>query len=163
MAADNITEAKAWLEPTRKYLARLDEAALQESYEALVDAAVNQLRHSLADALSKSMDDNTLRKIFRMSLDLFRTLYGCKAVFNLWMPAVQPQTLTIFDPNIMTAVNSTEDDDALVGRSIEVSVFPGVYKFGDEFGENVSPWIACRPLWHQSIQWGLTVLCRVIR
>ncbi|KAK4544122.1 hypothetical protein LTR36_004620 [Oleoguttula mirabilis] len=135
-----VADGKAWLEPTRKLIAHMDEDALRKSDQSLVDTAINMLHAMLADALpiNWAAVDAGLRKIFTTAFELFRALHRAKATFVVEMvPAVLPQENGAFRPDIMTAVNnSTEDEDALGGRAIKVSVFPVVYKFGNEMGEN---------------------------
>ncbi|KAK5119581.1 hypothetical protein LTR85_007410 [Meristemomyces frigidus] len=137
---DAVADGKAWLEPTRKLIAQIDTGALRKSDQALLDSAIQRVHSMLVDALPMDWTaaEGGLRKIFAAAFELFRTLHSSKALFVVEMlPAVLPHELAAFDPNTMTAINNTtEDEDALGGRSIEVSVFPVVYKFGNEVGEN---------------------------
>lgn len=140
-AVDMVADAKSWLEPTRNFISRLDETALLKSDQALVDRAIKQLHSMMAEALRLDWvaADAGLRKIFGTAFELFRALHRSKALFHIKMtPVVLPGVSSCFQIDSMTAVSSAEDERALIGRLIEVSVFPGIYKFGNELGENVS-------------------------
>lgn len=136
-------EAKPWLEPTRKLIDRLDESALPKSDRALLDSAILQLQTMLGGAVTLDWNaaDAGLRKLFTTAFQLFRSLHRAKALFQVQMThAVLPRQKQqpSFQPDTMSDINNIEDEGVLAGRPIEASVFPGICKFGDELGENVS-------------------------
>ncbi|KAK3615376.1 hypothetical protein LTR56_026624 [Elasticomyces elasticus] len=140
---------KDWLEPTRKLLGSLDEQALQESDQALVDSMALEM-HSILDPVLqgtwKPTAEKSLRKIVQSAFELFRMLHSSKALFQIeFTPAASPRGKLAFDAAMMQALASEEDHGALRNQLLQVSVFPGVFKYGDEMGNNLDE---------------LTVICR---
>ncbi|KAK5119642.1 hypothetical protein LTR85_007471 [Meristemomyces frigidus] len=130
--AGSGVEAKPWLTATRKLLFAGDDAAMRESEHALTESAFQEVDWTLMTALPTNREDTgkALRKCFAAAFQLYRSLHEAKALFQMEMsPCVA------FQPDVMTAVNSAEDDSQLTGKPIALSVFPGIYKFGDAFGE----------------------------
>lgn len=133
---------KAWLEPTRKLLETTDKVVLEKSMQSLVDRAVLHALKALSLALPAkppAYAETRLRKTFASAFELFRMLHRSKASFQVeFSPAVLPDGASQFRAEQMQALNSVDEDSVLEGRTIQVSVFPGVFKFGDEMGNNVS-------------------------
>ncbi|KAK5129420.1 hypothetical protein LTR08_003276 [Meristemomyces frigidus] len=133
-ATDVVAVVKPWLEPTRRLLDRLDEMALQKADQSFIDKAVKHFHCLLVYALP--MDWNVaqvgLRKIFAAAFELFRLLHHSKAFFRLEVMSIDRG----YQQNTMESVNSTEEETVLAGRPLELSVFPAVYKFGNELGDN---------------------------
>lgn len=138
----DINGTKAWLERTRQLLFQLDAPTVHRADEELLNFATDDLPKMLRDAISLEWDNvkPAFRKILSSVLDLARALHRSKAVFEVQMiPAHLPDNdFSVFDSEVMMAASSGEEDVALIGRPIEVSVFPAVYKYGNEVGENVS-------------------------
>ena len=101
-----------------------------------------ETEHTIVKAMQIEWHPNVqhgLATIYQSGLELFRLLHRQNAVFQVEMaPACEEGVPQHFHPVTMEDVNSTADEEALAGRTIDVSVFPLVYKSGDERGENVS-------------------------
>ncbi|KAK6391338.1 hypothetical protein LTR65_004502 [Meristemomyces frigidus] len=135
--AQDPVQAKAWLVSTHALLFSND-TAMRESEFALITSAVQDVRRTLSEALPIDWEAAglRLRKALMIAFHLAKTLHRAKALFHVEMaPAVRDSERLLFQPDVMLAVNSVEYDSELVGRPIAISVFPGVYKFGDEMGE----------------------------
>lgn len=131
---------KDWLERTRKLLLQMDGEALQQADKGFETCAIEVVAKRLGDciAVDWNASEATLRKILSSAAELFRALHSSKATFDLEMAAVRDGVdMAVFDIDNMTSVNSAEEETALIGRPIEISVFPGIYKYGDEHGQNV--------------------------
>ncbi|KAK5682016.1 hypothetical protein LTR17_027435 [Elasticomyces elasticus] len=131
---------KDWLEPTRKLLGSLDEQALQESDQALVDSTALEM-HSILDPVLqgtwKPTAEKSLRKIVQSPFEPFRMLHSSKALFQIeFTPAASPRGKLAFDAAMMQVLASEEDHGALRNQLLQVSVFPGVFKYGDKIGNN---------------------------
>jgi hypothetical protein len=100
------------------------------------------VQHSIVKAMhiswTATMEDQ-LGKVFHNGLDLFRLLQRQQATFHVVMASayVENEARRI-NTTTMEDVNGADEDINLQDRLIEVSVFPLVYKMGDERGENVS-------------------------
>ncbi|KAK4901418.1 hypothetical protein LTR49_027272 [Elasticomyces elasticus] len=80
-----------------------------------------------------------MRKISISAFELFRTLQQAKAVFRFqFIHAASSSEITKFESGVMQALGSTEEDDALQGKPVQASVFPAVWKLGDEMGNNLN-------------------------
>ncbi|KAK5737793.1 hypothetical protein LTR17_006441 [Elasticomyces elasticus] len=138
----DTTDVKAWLEATRKLLQSMDSEKLQKADDILIERATSEVIRVLTPALPNGClagAEKTLRKISATAFELFRVLHHSKAQFRFFLPLVDPDTGTDrFNPEQMQAEATEEDDGALDGRPIQVSVFPAVCKFGDEMGNNQS-------------------------
>ncbi|KAK5744404.1 hypothetical protein LTR17_002114 [Elasticomyces elasticus] len=139
-AADDkdAVETKAWLEPTRKLLSIIDDAALRKSDEQLVTNAVNHFFHALGPSLDDKWPpkaENGLRKIASSAMELFKSLHQSKAVFKFDFEASGGKNYHFIGTD-MQAIANEEEELKLGGRPLEMLVFPGVFKFGDEMGNN---------------------------
>ncbi|RMZ09540.1 hypothetical protein D0864_01495 [Hortaea werneckii] len=133
------TALKEWLERTRKLLFQMDREALHQADKDLETSAIQLLAKDLGDciAVDWNASEATLRKILGSAAELFRALHSSKATFDLETAPVRDGVdMAVFDMDKMTSVNSAEEEAALIGRPIEVSVFPGIFKYGDEHGQN---------------------------
>lgn len=129
----------SWLETTRQLISRADEEALRHSDQALVNKMVSDFRRCLPGLLAGGNGGEAagrLKKNFATVQDFFRILLRQKARFTLTMPSLN--AIVKFDPLHMEVADVGEEDDELVGRQIGLSVFPGIYKFGNEDGQHVS-------------------------
>ncbi|KAI7081266.1 hypothetical protein KC356_g9233 [Hortaea werneckii] len=138
-ASGDQTDVKDWLERTRKLLLQMDRKALQQSDKALESRAIEVLKKRLGRciAVDWNASEASLRKAFTSATELFRVLHSSKATFYLEMTSVHDGVdMAVYDFDRMTSVNSAEEEAALIGRPIEVSVFPGIWKYGDELGQN---------------------------
>lgn len=123
-------------------LARHEEGKLQQAYEALLNYMVQEIHDAVAEAVSPKWPEEvnrSLRQTFKDSVEFFRMLRRHPARFTVDMlPAmVSPAEIQLFDPTHMMDENN-EDGGELLGRSVQMSLFPAVYKWGDERGDNVS-------------------------
>ncbi|KAK5678545.1 hypothetical protein LTS10_008989 [Elasticomyces elasticus] len=136
----DVSETKAWLEPTRRLLTLIDYPMLQESDALHITDAVEEIGRTLGPPLSNKWDDKaeaSLRKITTSAFELFRMLQQSNAVFRMnFTGATLPGGECYFSPELMQAVASAEEDSILDGRQIQMLVFPGIFKFGDEMGNN---------------------------
>ncbi|KAK4895261.1 hypothetical protein LTR27_006604 [Elasticomyces elasticus] len=139
-AEKDLTETKAWLEPTRKLLGYVDVDALRESDESFIKNSMEEifilLRPLLNDKWHTKAEAN-MRKIITSTFELFRLLHESKALFRTGFVGIAPSTKKYrFVPEEMQAIASGEEDGDLEGKALQMLVFPGVYKFGDEMGNN---------------------------
>lgn len=122
-------------------LLEINEKALQEADMKLIEAAIYDAFDMLKSAvfIDWETEKPTLRKILASAIELYRELHRSKATFKLQMiPCHTSQGSNTFEMSTMAAVASDENEHALVARPLEVSVFPGIYKYGNEMGQNVS-------------------------
>ncbi|KAK5695969.1 hypothetical protein LTR97_008389 [Elasticomyces elasticus] len=136
----DVSETKAWLEPTRRLLTLIDHPMLQESDALHITDAVEEIGRTLGPLLSNEWvpkAEASLRKITTSAFELFRMLQQSNAVFRMnFTGAALPGGKCYFSPELMQAVASAEEDSTLDGRQIQMLVFPGIFKFGDEMGNN---------------------------
>ncbi|KAI7390589.1 hypothetical protein KC336_g16906 [Hortaea werneckii] len=140
MKVNNVAGFKEWLQPTRKMMQEYDEEAMHKADRALLLAACDRLQLLLGDAimLNWEVEAPRLIKILTPARDLFRKLHSAKADFHVeMMPVRYVDGFATFDTDTMTAIQSEEEEDELLGRGLQISVFPAVYKFGDEMGQNM--------------------------
>ncbi|KAI7551059.1 hypothetical protein KC331_g2785 [Hortaea werneckii] len=140
MKVKNVSGFKEWLQPTRKLMHEYDEEAMHEADRKLLFSACERLQVLLGDAivLNWEIEAPRLIKILTPARDLFRALHSAKADFKVEMMPVQLGDGTVtFDTDTMTAIQSEEEETELLGRSLQISVFPAVYKYGDEMGQNM--------------------------
>ncbi|KAI6881796.1 hypothetical protein KC360_g7149 [Hortaea werneckii] len=131
---------KEWLQPTRKLMQQYNKHATQQADERLLLQSCESLRELLGDAILLDWETETPRlvKILAPVHDLFRTLHSAKADFEVEMMPVQHRNgIVTFDTDTMTAIQSEEEEDELLGRTLQISVFPAVYKYGNEMGQNM--------------------------
>ncbi|KAI7155865.1 hypothetical protein KC349_g6684 [Hortaea werneckii] len=140
MKVINVAGFKEWLQPTRKLMQEYDEEAMHEADRRLLLAACDNLQMLLGDAivLNWEIEAPRLIKILTPARDLFRALHSAKADYRVKMMPVQLGDGTVtFDTDTMTAIQSEEEETELLGRALQISVFPAVYKYGDEMGQNM--------------------------
>ncbi|KAI7470723.1 hypothetical protein KC351_g12521 [Hortaea werneckii] len=131
---------KEWLQPTRKLMQQCNKHATQQADERLLLQSCESLKELLGDAILLDWRTETPRlvKILAPARDLFRTLHSAKANFEVEMMHVRyANGFATFDMDTMTAIQSEEEETELLGRTLQISVFPAVYKFGDEMGQNM--------------------------
>lgn len=112
----------------------------QKADERLLQRSCQALRELLGDAivLNWEIEAPRLIKILTPARDLFRALHSAKADYKVKMMPVQYRDgIVTFDTDAMTVVQSDEEEAELLGRALQISVFPAVYKYGDEMGQNV--------------------------
>ncbi|KAK3619065.1 hypothetical protein LTR56_024270 [Elasticomyces elasticus] len=136
----NPMETKAWLQPTRKLLSCINEQALQESDKRLLDGALEQSFKILGTLFQDkwhAKSESNLRKIVTAACDLFKLLHESKALFKIDFAGTSLNTeRSRFRPEMMQAIGTDEEDGQLDGRQLQMLVFPGVFKYGDEMGDN---------------------------
>ncbi|KAI7206041.1 hypothetical protein KC343_g7793 [Hortaea werneckii] len=140
MKVSSVASFKEWLQSTRKMMQEHDGEALHEADRALLLAACERLQLLLGDAivLNWGIQGPRLIKILTPARDLFRKLHSAKADFHVeMMPVRYANGVATFDTDTMTAIQSDEEETELLGLALQISVFPGVYKFGDEMGQNM--------------------------
>lgn len=146
LLAQGHLATKPWIELTRKLIAQSDNAVLERAVNALVCDMLQEVHYNLGRALGvdwPSNLQNDLAKIFVSCLDFFRILHRQSAMFSVRMVCNTDNDGTPgrIGPEWMEDVNN-EDEDDVKGRGIEFSLFPAIYKKGDERGENARlPWI----------------------
>ncbi|RMZ26731.1 hypothetical protein D0859_09211 [Hortaea werneckii] len=132
-------DLKAWLEPTRKVMSQADSNAVQQADQNLLDCALDTIKRGLgaSAAVDWKAAEPALRKALVTGHGLFRSLHHSKASFRMEMHPVRTgDDWTVFNDNLMTAINSLEEEDVLVGRPLAVCAFPAIHKYGNELGEN---------------------------
>ncbi|KAI7554278.1 hypothetical protein KC331_g658 [Hortaea werneckii] len=140
MKVNNVASFKEWLQSTRKMMQEYNKEAVDEADRKLLLAACDKLQMLLGDAivLNWEIEAPRLIKILTPARDLFRTLHSAKADFYVEMMPVQfGDGIVTFDTDTMTAVQSDEEEPELLGRDLQISVFPIIYKYGDEMGQNM--------------------------
>ena len=125
-----------------------DSEAVQGGFEALV----GQLSRTVSSRLRKTLQlswtseaEKELKTILREALTIIRTLHNHTASFRMTMlDAITKNKATgvsgkrTFDPEIMQELSDCEDEDVLTGMPLAASVFPLVYRCGDDAGNYVS-------------------------
>ena len=138
--ADHL-EVKVWMESTRRLLGKVDQSALKDADDALVDNTVHEILQSLIPSLQGKTIPKAeikLRKICTLTFELFGMLHRSKAVFYLQFAGVASKTrVAPFQQKFMEVVGDGEAG-SLEGRILQIAVFPAVLKYGDEMGNNVS-------------------------
>ena len=132
---------KQWMELTRKMMEDVAERSLEEAHVNLVHALVHKVIANLGRTINIEWPkgfEASLTKIFTSCVELSRLLRRQSADFFAEMlPAVYEIRHTSFDPDTMEDIDNSQAEasqDSLVG----LSMFPLIYKKGDEHGENVS-------------------------
>lgn len=136
----NVIGFKEWLQSTRKLMQHHNKHATHEADEDLFVESCSDLQDLFEDAIVIDWQTETPRlvKILAPALDLFRKLHSAKADFKVKVMPVQHRNgIVTFDTDTMTAIQSEEEEDELLGRALQISVFPAVYKYGNEVGQNV--------------------------
>ncbi|KAI7231897.1 hypothetical protein KC330_g6192 [Hortaea werneckii] len=140
MKVKKVASFKEWLQSTRKMMQEYNKAAVDEADGKLLFAACHKLQMLLGDAivLSWEIEAPRLIKILTPARDLFRTLHSAKADFHVEMMPIQfGDGIVPFDTDTMTAVQNDEEETELLGRALQISVFPAVYKYGNKMGQNM--------------------------
>ncbi|KAK3616100.1 hypothetical protein LTR22_027180 [Elasticomyces elasticus] len=136
----NPIETKAWLEPTRKMLSLTKAQELRESDERFFQNTLDDLMQFLGelfDDKSAPKAEASLRKIITTAFDLFKLLHESKALFKIdFLGTNLVSEENKFRSGTMQAIASDEEETALVRRPLQMLVFPGVFKFGNELGNN---------------------------
>ncbi|KAI6821314.1 hypothetical protein KC340_g12894 [Hortaea werneckii] len=136
----NVIGFKEWLQSTRKLMQHHNKHATHEADEDLFVESCSDLQDLFEDAIVIDWQTETPRlvKILAPALDLFRKLHSAKADFKVKVMPVQHRNgIVTFDTDTMTAIQSEEEEDELLGRALQISVFPAVYKYGNEVGQNM--------------------------
>ncbi|KAI7260443.1 hypothetical protein KC345_g10061 [Hortaea werneckii] len=136
----NVAGFKEWLQSTRKLMQHHDEHATHKADKMLLVGSCSTLQGLFEDAIFIDWKTEMPRlvKILAPALDLFRKLHIAKAGFQVEMAPVRyGNGINAFDSDTMTAVQSDEEESELLGRILQISVFPAVYKYGDEMGQNM--------------------------
>ncbi|RMY78568.1 hypothetical protein D0864_09257 [Hortaea werneckii] len=147
MRAADTPNTKAWLGLTRKMLLEIDLKADMDADEMLAEMAVKHTVEMLsaAIAINWAAEKPTMHKIFPSVIGLYRNLHCCKAIFKLRMISCHSsQRPSIFAMTTIEAVTSDENEDSLTSRPIELSVFPGICKYGNEMCRNHHMTVICR-------------------
>jgi hypothetical protein len=137
-------EQKGWLESTRKMLGVRNPGAVGEAHDRLVANMVHEIQYGIAHAMHVKWSEaasQELSRVFTKGLELFRVMHRQHASFHVQMaPAYEGEEPgRRLNPETMIDVDNAEDEVALRDRLIEISVYPLVYKTGDERGEMVGP------------------------
>jgi hypothetical protein len=134
-------DRKQWLQATTALIGQVDPEALSEAQVRFIAKMVQDVEHSIAKAMHVNWNptvEQELAKVFSMGLDLFRVLHRQQAAFYVQMAsAMKGGKQRPFNPETMQDVDNLEDASVLRGRPVEISVFPLLYKEGDERGEMV--------------------------
>jgi hypothetical protein len=134
-------DRKQWLLATRALIGHVDPEALNEAQDRLIAKMVQDIEHSIGKAMNVKWSttvEQELAKVFSMGLDLFRVLHRQQANFFIQMAsAMKGEEQRRFNPETMQDVENVEDASLLRDRFVEISVFPLLYKKGDERGERV--------------------------
>ena len=128
---------------TRKLLEETKHDALDESDKQLVHEQVRSVYSILRNAVSTewtSQVRSDLAKIFRDAQEFYRIVYMQQSHIEVAMPyAIGGDGAPVaFDPKRMEAVDAEEDESALAGKPVEVTVFPAVYKIEETCNVSVS-------------------------
>lgn len=126
---------------TRQLLAQRDAAALEQADKRMLYSIIREILSNLQDALpvvfTVRMQED-LGKVVRSSMELAQLLHHQAAKFRVGMIRARSTDgrPTPFDSNQMEDVSGAmEGGDQ--GWEVQMTVFPGVFKWGDERGENV--------------------------
>lgn len=122
-------------------LIEIDHKAILDADQMLAEMAVKHTVEMLSAAIAINWEAEkpTLHKVFSSVIGLYRDLHCCKAIFKLRMIGCRSfQDHSVFETTTIEAVACNENEDSLASRPIEFSVFPGIYKYGNETCQNVS-------------------------
>jgi hypothetical protein len=124
-----------WFITTRKLLTENAKDASRDADHQLAGNLVNLICSVLQDTVSVEWTHSmrvTLSDILDRAQDFYRLVYSQKPQLKVMMPmAVAHGDPVKFDPKQMEIVNGAlEDDTALAGCAVEISVFPAVHKVG---------------------------------
>lgn len=127
---------------TQKLLSRTNNDVLERAYNSLVCDMMMEVRFNLTHATNVEWEptmDADLSKVFTSCLAFFRLLHRQSARFDVAVaPGVQADGRPrLFNPSYEEDINN-EDDEELHDRAVEMSLFPAIIKWGDEYGKNVS-------------------------
>ena len=122
-------------------IGRQDEEELRQADHNLIKHMLSELQYILAGAVDRPWSADIARELgtlFSSCLEFYRVLLRQPAQFGVEMIFARTRDgqERLFDPSIMTDV-SNEQVEVLQDRVIEMSLFPLVYKRGDERGDNV--------------------------
>lgn len=102
-----------------------------------IHGRINKILDELTCSMTTETRDKGLRSIIEQAVELSRLFRVQRAQFKVHMPTVENEHPLIFDDETMEDTSS-EDDYALDARHVECVIFPCLFKFGDETGDNVS-------------------------
>lgn len=140
--AGDYPETKQWIDITRKLLDRHDEGILDQAESRMHNEIMFEIHRALENAATIPWTEEVqaaLSKIITSTIQLFRLLHRQAARFQVRM--VDAITLggkgNRYNSAYMEDLgNEMEDDEA--DWEVGIAVFPGIFKWGDERGENVS-------------------------
>lgn len=132
-------ENRRLLEKIRRLISDKDLSILPRAERKHVEDMVASAKQDLGDTVKAELwtkeTDELLGKIFYQVVKLYQTLHRQEARYFVDMA---PASNWAFSPAQMEDVmDPGEGSETVKGSAIEVSVFPSVYKKGDEFGENM--------------------------
>lgn len=124
-----------WLIATRKLLSEKAGGALQAADRQCAEAQCDMLRDNLYRAIAIEWTPEVCQRlieIFMRAQDFYRLMCSQQSQLQITMlQAVANGRIQLFTPGNMEAMNVfTEDEAEVVGKQVEVSVFPVVYKAG---------------------------------
>ena len=135
------------METTRKLIGLREPAALNEAEDQLIAKMLQDVQFTIAEAMHipwTASVEQELRKVFGGGMDLFRLFHRQHATFNVLMARAYDDDEPLrINPVTMGDVDNAEDDDALMDRLIEISVFPLVYKTEIDQGDMVRSLCRC--------------------
>ena len=132
-----------WVTATRKLLVENAKEALEMSDRGLAETLSKMVRSELHYAVSlewtKEIHER-LTDIFKRGQEFYRLIYTQQSHLRIIMPMAKLDgQAQPFVPEEMEVVNGgMEDETALAGSPIEISVFPAVYKMGASASTSVS-------------------------
>lgn len=116
------------MEDTRKLLVAMDANEVNQAQSAVVDEILGNLRDAVLPAVDwKTSTENDVRKILKSAFELFQRLLPQRDVYQVQMLLAYrngqrfPYDSTLMDITHVSPAGSS-------GDTIEVSVFPGLYK-----------------------------------
>ncbi|KAK4554207.1 hypothetical protein LTR86_008735 [Recurvomyces mirabilis] len=134
----NPTSSKtnAWVQLTREILQGVDKTALAHSDEEMINGMIEELNTLFVDTLPGAWNmsvEKDLRKLCTDTMQHFMALYSAKPIFSIrFMPVTVQGKHCGYSSETMQSIS--EDEDDLEGQPLMLSIFPIVFKNGDEFG-----------------------------
>jgi hypothetical protein len=132
-----------WLTTTRKLLVENAKEAIATSDRLLAESLSKMVRSELHYAVSLDWTPEVhekLTEVFKSAQEFYRLIYSQQSQLHVIMPMAKLDgKAQPFVPEKMEIVNGgIEDETALAGSPIEISVFPAVYKMGASSSTSVS-------------------------
>lgn len=142
MSAHLYSETKPWIDMTRKVIQHKHSAKLKANNESLVYRILEEVYNDLAGPSSmwkwSEKLQSALAEILQSCVDFAQLLHRQSAIYEVHLPKVVGSAghRRKFDSTFLEDVKNG-DEEEVQNRTVEITLFPAVLKFGNERRENV--------------------------